>query len=110
MLETPPSLWQTCSASGGSNGLDARGTNARSTKDCRLWADSPKVIRRPTDVRPNASGDRTIEVRTNARLRQTVKGCPTTALRAIVARAQTEGLRSDEVAACQRELARREGN
>lgn len=105
MLETPPSLWQTCSASGGSNGLDARGTNARSTKNCRLWADAPKVIR---VVRKDARTP-TIEVRTSARLRQTVKATPTNALRAIVDRAKTAGIVSDEVAACKRELSRREG-
>lgn len=109
-MQTQAPIRHACAASGGSNGLDARFTNAFSVKDCRTSATAASLIRRPTDVRPNASGDRTIEVRTSARLRQTVKGCPTTALRAIVERATAEGLRSDEVAACQRELARREGN
>lgn len=108
-MQTQAPIRHACAASGGSNGLDARFTNAFSVKDCRTSATAASLIRRPTDVRPNASGDRTIEVRTNARLRQTVKATPTSALRAIVDRAKVAGIVSDEVAACKRELSRREG-
>lgn len=108
-MQTQAPIRFACAASGGGNGLDARFTNAFSVKDCRTSADAASLIRRPTDVRPNASGDRTIEVRTNARLRQTVKGCKTAALRAIVARAAAEGRTGAEVAAITRELSRREG-
>lgn len=98
-----------CAASGGGNGLDARFTNAWSRKDCRLTIGERPVIRRPTDVRPNSNGDTMTEVKTSARLRQTVKACSTKALRAMHARAVTEGHHGPEISAITRELSRREG-
>ena len=61
-MQTQAPIRYACAASGGSNGLDARFTNAFSVKDCRTSATAASLIRRPTDVRPNASGDAPIEV------------------------------------------------
>lgn len=108
-MQTQAPIRHACAASGGSNGLDARFTNAFSVKDCRTSATAASLIRRPTDVRPNASGDRTIEVRTGARQRQTIHAAKLPALRAILARADAEGIDSKLIGAIRREVSRREG-
>jgi hypothetical protein len=89
--------------------MDARFTAAWSWKDCRRTIGERHTIRRPTDVRPNAKGDTSTEVRTGARLRQTVRAASTIALRAMLARAEAEGIDSVEVRTIRREVSRREG-
>lgn len=57
--------YETSMASGGCNGMDARGTQATSVRDCRLRAKSRNVIRVATVVKP-----------TGGRTDQTLSGPP----------------------------------
>lgn len=45
-----PSIWSACAASGGSNGQDARATNAESIRNCRTSAQRAPQIRVRSNV------------------------------------------------------------
>jgi hypothetical protein len=70
---TEPSIWDACAASGGINGMDARGTRAKNVKSCRLGPNSRPQIRVSGKVRVSNGGVRADSLPGHSKARRNAK-------------------------------------